>query len=136
MATEIESAVQDRDRLDALRRTGLLDSAPEECFDRLTRLASRFLGVPIALISLVDEKREFFKSCVGLPEPWASERETPLSRSFCQHVVNRAEPLIVEDAREHPLVWDNLAIPDLGVIAYAGIPRLSPMGRCWEVSVQ
>src|SRR3954464_7514005 len=109
-------------RLEALRATALLDSPPEEAFDRLTRLASHALNVPVALVSLVDEDRQFFKSCIGLPEPWASRRGTPLSHSFCQHAVASGEPLVIEDAREHPLVRNNLAIRDLDVIAYAGVP--------------
>ncbi|MFY9639662.1 MAG: GAF domain-containing protein, partial [Rhodomicrobium sp.] len=96
-------------RIAALRATGLLDSPPEKVFDRLTDLARRMLGVPVCLISLVECDRQFFKSCAGLPEPWASLRETHLSHSFCQHVVHTGAPLVVEDAREHPLLRDNLA---------------------------
>jgi signal transduction histidine kinase len=109
-------------RMAALRATALLDSEPEEAFDRLTRVATRVLRVPVALVTLVDQDRQFFKSCIGLPEPWMSRRGTPLSHSFCQHAVASAEPLTIEDAREHPLVRDNLAIRDLDVIAYAGFP--------------
>lgn len=116
-------------RLAALHDTALLDSLPEESFDRLARLASRLLNAPVALVSLVEQERQFFKSCVGLPEPWASRRQTPLSHSFCQHVVNAGEPLIIEDAREHPRVRDNLAIRDLDVIAYAGIPLITSAGH-------
>src|SRR3954467_11302137 len=114
--------LSDPERLAALRATALLDSEPEEGFDLLTRLATRVLGVPVALVSLVDEDRQFFKACIGLGEPWSSQRGTPLSHSFCQHAVASAEPLVIEDAREHPLVHDNLAIRDLAVIAYAGFP--------------
>jgi signal transduction histidine kinase len=116
-------------RLAALRATALLDSPPEEAFDRLTRLASRALSVPVALVSLVDDERQFFKSCIGLPEPWSSQRGTPLSHSFCQHAVTSAEPLIIRDAREHPLVRENLAIRDLDVIAYAGFPLTTSSGE-------
>src|SRR6058998_2311667 len=116
------SALRDPDRLAALRATALLDSEPEEGFDRLTRLATRVLDVPVALVSLVDEDRQFFKACIGLAEPWSSQRGTPLTHSFCQHAVASAEPLTIEDAREHPLVRENLAIRDLDVIAYAGFP--------------
>ena len=118
------SALRDPVRIDALRRTALLDTDAEEAFDRLTKLASRVLKVPVVLVSLVDEDRQFFKSCVGLPEPWASRRQTPLSHSFCQHVVATAEPLVVRDARENPLLRDSLAIPDLRVVAYAGMPLI------------
>ncbi|CAA9377467.1 MAG: hypothetical protein AVDCRST_MAG64-389 [uncultured Phycisphaerae bacterium] len=115
-------------RIPALQRTGLLDSPPEECFDRLTRLAAKVLRTRVALVSLVDADRQFFKSCVGLPEPWASLRETPLSHSFCRHVADSGEPLVVPDARECPLVRDNPAVADLGVIAYAGVPLATPGG--------
>ncbi len=121
--------IGDPGRLAALRNLGLLDSPPEEAFDRLTRLATTVTGAPVALVSLVDDRRQFFKSAVGLPEPWASRRETPLSHSFCQYVVARAEPLIIADAREHPLVRDNLALSDLGVVAYAGLPLVLSTGE-------
>jgi signal transduction histidine kinase len=123
------AALLEPERLEALRATRLLDSPPEEAFDRLTRLASYVLGVPVALVSLVADDRQFFKSCVGLPEPWASRRGTPLSHSFCQHAVAAAEPLIIEDARVHPLVSENLAIRDLDVIAYAGFPLTTSSGE-------
>lgn len=109
-------------RLDALKRSRLLDSQSEERFDRVTRLVALALNVPVALVSLVDRDRQFFKSAVGLPEPWASCRETPLSHSFCQFVVARSEVLRVEDARIHPLVADNGAVRDLNVVAYIGVP--------------
>ena len=118
-------ALQHPGRLAALRRTALLDSPTEEAFDRLTRLAVQIFGVPVALVSLVEADRQFFKSCIGLPEPWASSRGTPLSHSFCQHAVAASEPLVIEDARAHPLVSENLAIQDLGVVAYLGIPLLA-----------
>src|SRR4051812_48564381 len=116
------AVLADPGRLEALRATALLDSPPEEAFDRLTRLASHALNVPVAVVSLVADDRQFFKSCIGVAEPWASRRGTPLSHSFCQHAVASGEPLVIEDAREDPLVRDNLAIPDLDVIAYAGVP--------------
>jgi len=121
--------VGDPGRLAALRGTGLLDSPPEEAFDRVTELAARLLDVPVVLISLVDADRQFFKSCVGLGEPWNSTREMPLSHSFCQHALDSPEPLVIEDARVHPLVRDNLAIRDLDVIAYAGIPLITAAGH-------
>jgi hypothetical protein len=71
------------DRLAALRRTGLLETPPEEAFDRLTRMAARLLGTPVSLISLVAEDHQFFKSAIGLPEPWASRRVAAISFSFC-----------------------------------------------------
>jgi PAS domain S-box-containing protein len=116
----------------SLHRLSLVDSPPTEDFDRFTRLASKMLGVPVALVSMVDfdNDRQFFTSACGLGEPWASQRQTPLTHSFCQHVVTDEKPLVIEDARSHPLVQDNLAIRDLDVVAYLGIPVAAPDGAC------
>jgi GAF domain-containing protein len=122
-------APHEQDRLEALRRTGLLDSPPEPAFDRLTRLAARLLHAPVALVSLLDRDRQFFKSSFGLPEPWASRRETPLSHSFCRHEVASGRPLVVADARRHRLVRDNPAVAELGVVAYLGIPLIAADGH-------
>ncbi len=117
------------ERLAVLEAVALLDTPAEETFDQFTRLASLILQVPVALVSLVDPTRQFFKSSVGLPEPWATCRETPLSHSFCKHVVSCSEVLCVADARMHPLLQENLAIRDLGVIAYLGIPLTTAKGH-------
>ena len=140
----LDETIRDAPRLRALWRTGLLDTPPEVTFDRVTKLVCRVLEVPVALVSLVDGDRQFFKSATGLPEPWASQRETPLSHSFCKHVVTSGTLLAVEDARSHPLVGDSHAIRDLGVVAYLGMPLALPDGhiigalcaidtvpRCW-----
>lgn len=116
-------------RVAAVRDTGLLDAPARDELDRFTRLVVRLLGADVALLSLVDEDRQFFASAIGLPEPWASTRETPLSHSFCQHVVISDRPLVVRDAREDSGLRSNLAIRDLGVIAYAGVPLRSPEGE-------
>ncbi len=83
MDTPAGSNLTDPARIAALRRTALLDSPPEEAFDRLTRLAHTALHTPMALVTLVDGDRQFFKSSIGLPEPWASRCESPLSYSQC-----------------------------------------------------
>lgn len=124
-----ERPVDDPRRLAALARSGLLDSPVEEAFDRATRLATRVIDAPIALVSIVDAGRQFFKSAVGLPEPWATQRETPLSHSFCQYVVTSGELLDVSDARQDELLRGNLAIRDLGVIAYLGAPLTDHEGH-------
>jgi DNA-binding CsgD family transcriptional regulator len=126
MDAKLHTILNDRLRLEELASVRLLDTPPEEPFDRLTRMAAQVLGTPIALVSLVDNHRQFFKSACGLRDPLASIRETPLSHSFCQHVVASSAPLIVSDARIHPLVSGNMAIADLGVIAYLGIPLAFP----------
>jgi GAF domain len=123
------AAVEDGGRLDALHATGLLDSDISPSFDRLARLAAHVLHAPVALVSLVDADRQFFKSCLGLPEPWASRRGSPLTHSFCQHAVASREPLLVSDAREHHVLRGNPAIRDMGVVAYAGIPLIDADGH-------
>ncbi len=116
-------------RLEALYETGLLDSPPEHLFDLITALAAKALDVPVVLISLVDAERQFFKSQCGLPNELAEARETPLSHSFCQYVAAVGEPFVVEDARVHPLVCDNRAVVDIGVVAYAGMPLVTDEGH-------
>jgi formate hydrogenlyase transcriptional activator len=125
----LSEAIGDEARLEALRRTVLLDTPPEESFDRLTRLATAVLHVPVALVSLVDGKRSFIKSFCGLSGPLAVSRQTPLSHSFCKHAVASGEPLLVSDARLDPLVKDNPSVSEFGVIAYAGIPLITSEGH-------
>jgi GAF domain-containing protein len=122
-------ALDDADRLGAVDDVGLLDEPVDAVFDRATRVASMALGTPVALVSLVTEERQFFAAQTGLDEPWASVRETPLTHSFCQHVVVSDQALVVTDAREDDRVVGNLAIDELGVVAYLGVPVRSPDGR-------
>jgi GAF domain-containing protein len=105
-----------------------LPAQPDDAFDRIADLVRKVLGVPVALVSLVDKTRQVFPGAVGLPDPWFQSRTTPLTHSFCQHVVITAGPLVVTDARIDPLVAANLAISDLGVIAYAGMPLVDAGG--------
>ena len=122
------TALGESNRLRALAETGLLGGEPDEAFDRLTRVTTALLEVPVSLVSFVEPERQFFVSCIGLPEPWQSSRETPLSHSFCQHCVVAAAPFVVDDARLHPLVRENRAVEELGVVAYAGVPIKSSDG--------
>jgi GAF domain-containing protein len=87
------------------------------------------LHVSASYVSLVDGERQFFKSAVGLSEPWASSRQTPLTHSFCKHAVASGEAFVVSDARENPLVSDNRAVSELGIVAYAGIPLTTAEGH-------
>lgn len=122
-AVEADDAALGRlDRLAALERTGLFHGGSDPVLDGIAGAARRVLRAPVALVSLVDHERQVFACALGLPEPWASRRETPLSHSFCRHAVARRAPLVVEDARRHPELRTNPAIRELGVIAYLGIP--------------
>ncbi|HEY8599034.1 MAG TPA: ATP-binding protein [Thermomicrobiales bacterium] len=122
-------ALDNAERLAALRYLDLFNPAKDIAFDRLARLATNTLHVPVALVSFVSDQRQLLHGAAGVPETVASTREMSLSHSFCQHVVTTDAPLIIEDARDHPLVRENLAIPDFGVVAYAGIPLRSGDGQ-------
>jgi GAF domain/Ribbon-helix-helix protein, copG family len=119
----------DKARLRAIEETGLVDSPEDPVLARLTRLAAKALEAPVALMTLVEEEHQFFAGAWGLPEPWASERGTDLLHSFCQHVVVSNQPLLVADAPRHPLVRQNLAIQELDVVAYIGVPLVSSGGH-------
>lgn len=106
-----------------------VEPAVDSSFDRYARMVRRTLGVPVALVSIVEETRQVFPGAQGLPEPYQLARETPLSHSFCQYVVKDERPLVVTDARLDPQLADNLAIVDLQVVAYAGWPLTDHTGR-------
>jgi hypothetical protein len=127
--TGLEAALNAENRLEALERLQLLDTPAERVFDRLTAFTARELGVPLVLVSLVTQDRQFFKSECGLPSPWSVTRQTPLTYSFCQYVVAQDEALIVSDARQDPRLRSNLAVGELGVTAYAGFPLRTAAGE-------
>ena len=101
---------------------------PDPSFDRYARMVRATLGVPIAIVSLVEADRQVFPGAEGLPTPLAERRSTPLSSSFCQHVVADQAPLVVADARVEPRHADNPLIAEHGMIAYAGFPLVDPAG--------
>ena len=116
-------------RVRALRQSGLLNRTAQEQFGHLTNHVRDVLDVPVAIVTLVDENRQVFAGHSGLPAPWGERGETPMTHSFCQHVVNRNAPLRVPDARLDPLLKGNHAIADIGVVAYLGIPLALPDGE-------
>ena len=116
---KIPDTPQDEEaRLNALRSLNVLDTPSEERFDRLTRLAKRMFDVPIALVSLVDENRQWFKSCIGL-----NVSETPRDISFCGHAILGNEIFIIPDATEDERFSDNpLVLNEPYIRFYAGCP--------------
>ncbi|OOY12104.1 hypothetical protein BMG00_13695 [Thioclava marina] len=124
------SKVADPQRLNALRQTGLLEAAPVAAFQRATRLATKLIGAPVSLVSLIDENRQILAGQSGLSAPGdVPLLETPLSHSFCRYVVERDRSLIVPDARKDPELRDNGAVEDLGVISYLGVPLRTTEGH-------
>jgi PAS domain S-box-containing protein len=124
MSLSLSSLLVDPGRLAVLRQTNLLDSPAEEAFDRIARLAARLLELPIVLVSLVDRDRLFLKACVGLPEPWASARQLPLSHSLCQQLLVTRRPLVIPDTGRDPPGRGHQVVSELGVGAYLGVPLI------------
>ena len=113
-------------RLAALHALKILDTDPEERFDRITRLAQRLFGAQIATVTLVDEDRQWFKSAVG-----TESKEDPRDDSFCAHaILDRGETMIVPDARDDPRFVDNpLVTGDPNIRFYAGQPVVARAAR-------
>jgi diguanylate cyclase len=112
------------ERLNVLHALDLLDTPAEPIFDRITRLVSQVLNVPIALISLVDADRQWFKSRVGL-----DALETPRELAFCAHAIAQSSPMIVPDATQDDRFMNNsLVTGDPNIRFYAGVPLRSAGG--------
>ncbi len=106
------------ERIAALLELNILDTGPEERFDRITRLASEFFEVPIALVSIVDSNRQWFKSCYGI-----NATETARDISFCGHAIVEDKVFVIENALEDPRFSDNpLVVGDPKIRFYAGQP--------------
>lgn len=115
----------ERERAEALVATGLLDTPPSEAFDQIARLAKDFFGVPIALISFVDSKRQWFKSRIGI-----EVAETPRGHSLCSRAIERSEVMVVEDALLDVRFADNpLVLGEPRIRFYAGAPLVLPSGH-------
>jgi phosphoserine phosphatase RsbU/P len=125
MANEI----LDAGRLAAVARARLLDTEPDEPFDRLTRLAAALLDAPFALVTIVDDTRSYWKSAIGLEAIGIVERNQEIPDSFCQYVIASGERLIVDDAVHDPRTSENPSVANLGVGAWAGFPLLAPSGE-------
>lgn len=111
----------ERERLQALVGLGLLDTAPEDRFDRITRAAAALLHAPISSITLIDEHREWHKSCIGVTRP-----EYPRAASVCGHAVLSDGPFLIPDTHRDPRFHDNPLVTGPPFIrAYAGVPLFS-----------
>ena len=125
-------------RLAAVRDSGLLDAPPSPALEHITETACRLLGVPVALVSFIDDDRQFFAAQTGTSERLTRARQTPLSHSFCRHVTRGNAPLIVNDAVANPVVAGNGAVVDDDVRAYLGVPLHTaggvPLGALCSIS--
>ena len=112
------------ERLAALRRYAVLDTAAERSFDRITTVATRVFDVPIALITLIDAERQWFKSCIGL-----DGTETSRDDAFCAHAILADDPLIIGDALEDRRFFDNPNVIGTPFVRfYAGAPLITSDG--------
>ncbi len=118
----------EEERLAALAALNLLDTEAEPVFDRITAKLARVFEVPIALITLVDRDRQFFKSQIGLPADLAQARQTPRSISVCGHVVAKNQVMVIEDLARDRRFANNPVLKEHGIRFYAGAPLLAPNG--------
>ncbi|MCY7317108.1 MAG: GAF domain-containing sensor histidine kinase [Ramlibacter sp.] len=117
----VDRQLKDPARLDAVRRTGLLDSPAEESFDSLTRLAARLLNVPGSFVSILDSGRDFYKSAAGFGPPLSETRQLE-GRTFCHYTLASDDPLVIGDTHSDPLWRSVPTVETLGVRAYVGVP--------------
>jgi predicted PurR-regulated permease PerM len=115
-------------RLAELNGLNLLDTPPEADFDQVTERLTRLFKVPIALLTLIDKNRQWFKSQAGLPADLAEARSTPRDVSLCGHVIANDEVLIVRDLARDPRFANNPWLKERGLRFYAGVPLRGPNG--------
>ncbi|MEO7319865.1 MAG: AI-2E family transporter [Chthoniobacteraceae bacterium] len=119
----------EEERLAALTALNLLDTEAEPVFDRITAKLARVFEVPIALITLIDRDRQFFKSQTGLPEVLAQARQTARNVSICGHVVAKNQVMVIEDLARDRRFANNPLLKEHGIRFYAGVPLLAPNGQ-------
>ena len=118
----IPPRLDDPGRLAALNAGGLLDHEPGPAFERIARLARRLFAVPVALVSLIDDRRQVVLGQAGLVSPAGAPMEVPLANSICVHVLDETDSLTVEDLRVHPQLRSIPGLAEVGAVAYAGVP--------------
>lgn len=124
--SDSQKNLKEQHRLNALLKLKVLDSPFETIFDTVTRIASDVCGTPIALISLLDDKRQWFKANVGLE----CVTETPRDISFCTHTIENDDLLEIQDASQDERFWDNpLVTGNPNIRFYCGAPIKLPMGE-------
>jgi signal transduction histidine kinase len=122
-------------RLQVLAELGLLDTDSVPIFEEVTQTAAHFLDSPICMLSVMDRDRQILKSAVGLSRislmnDLASSRQLPRHESFCTHVVDSQQVLVLPDTVSHPAFANSLLVQQYGICAYVGVPLLTSDGYC------
>ncbi|MER5410620.1 GAF domain-containing SpoIIE family protein phosphatase [Streptomyces sp. NPDC002769] len=129
-ADGLPAALSDPARLAAVAATGLMDTGPEPEFENLARLAATVTGCGRAFITLVDDRRSFLKSCVGVDATKTDERQNRVGESFCYFLVGlEGDSFAVEDAARDPRTRDHPSVAPMKIGAWAGHPILGPGGE-------
>lgn len=123
------TASDETQRLQAILDLDLLNPKTGELVQDIVREAAQSLALPIALVTMVLDTAQFFTATHGIEGSLGTMGGTPIEWSFCQHVVNKREPFIVEDARAHVLVKDNPLVTACNVCCYLGIPLTTTKGH-------
>lgn len=127
MSEHIRTALEDEERLREVR--SFLQAVQTDQFDRLARLATRALGTPCGLVSLLDDAFQHYAGADGLGEPYLTSRNIAIGDSYCQHVIAEGRPVVIADAREDARTAGSSSITDFGAIAYLGVPLTAPGGQ-------
>ncbi|MCZ4518969.1 GAF domain-containing protein [Rhodococcus ruber] len=122
------TAIDEPDRLAAVARTGLMDTHSEADYDRVVAIVADALDAPSAAFSLLDDKRQFFKSALGLPPEIGSAREVPIEGSICRYAIDLGQPLVVEDARLLENLKDHPSVQAKLLVSYLGVPIVDDDG--------
>lgn len=128
-ADRLPAAVSDPARVAAVWATGLLDTGPEEAFDDLASLAVAVTGAGRAFVALVDDRRSYWKSCVGVDARTIADRQEPVAESLCSLLIGSGQRLVIEDAAVDPRTRHRLAVRHMKIGAWAGYPILDPGGQ-------
>ena len=123
-----KARIEDPERLAAINDLGTFNQGQIESLDRLVKLASELLQLPLTFVTFVGKDKQYFKSFHGLPEPWKSKPETLIDDSICRFTL-KGKILALDDVRDHPLLAGNPILPELNLVAYLGVPLTTPEGH-------
>jgi signal transduction histidine kinase len=125
---QCDSALSNPKRLEAVARTHLIDTPVEKVFDRLANLASKLLNAPITIVSIIDDKKQFYKAAHGLPAPLDTIREVPIDGSLCRYTL-AGESIVSPDVESFDLLKNHPTVVAFGVKAFISLPLIDTEGN-------